>query len=160
MWETRFDPWVGKILWRREWQPSPVFLPRELHGQRNLVGYSTRCCKESDMTEWPIHTHTHTHTESQKPMIIVIIVNWQQARWFMKLFSPPAPSNSMLDTDINCLVELNLQNKDTHTHTHKSRYVVLFTVVPKGVVSTMLSERQFRKSPYKGICQRKTFHLN
>ena len=29
----------GKIPWRREWQPTPVFLPREFHGQRSLVGY-------------------------------------------------------------------------------------------------------------------------
>ena len=29
MWETRFDPWVGKIPWRKAWQPTPVFLPRE-----------------------------------------------------------------------------------------------------------------------------------
>ena len=36
----RFDPWVGKIPWRREWQPIPVFLPKESHGQRSLVGYS------------------------------------------------------------------------------------------------------------------------
>ena len=35
----RFDPWVGKIPWRREWQPTPVFLPGEFHGQRSLVGY-------------------------------------------------------------------------------------------------------------------------
>ena len=35
-----FDPWVGKILWRREWQPIPVFLPGKFHGQRRLVGYS------------------------------------------------------------------------------------------------------------------------
>ena len=33
-----FDPWVGKILWRRAWQPTPVFLPGESHGQRSLVG--------------------------------------------------------------------------------------------------------------------------
>ena len=32
-----FDPWVGKTLWRREWQPTPVFLPGESQGQRNLV---------------------------------------------------------------------------------------------------------------------------
>ena len=32
-----FDPWVGKIPWRREWLPIPVFLPREFHGQRSLV---------------------------------------------------------------------------------------------------------------------------
>ena len=36
----RFGPWVGKIPWRRSWQPSPVFLPGEFHGQRSLVGYS------------------------------------------------------------------------------------------------------------------------
>ena len=32
--ETLFDPWVGKIPWRRAWQPTPVFLPGESHGQR------------------------------------------------------------------------------------------------------------------------------
>ena len=35
----RFDPWVGKISWRRKWLPTPVFLPRESHGQRSPVGY-------------------------------------------------------------------------------------------------------------------------
>ena len=35
----RFDPWVMKIPWRREWQPTPIFLPGESHGQRSLVGY-------------------------------------------------------------------------------------------------------------------------
>ena len=34
-----FDPWVGKNPWRRAWQPTPVFLPGEFHGQRSLVGY-------------------------------------------------------------------------------------------------------------------------
>ena len=46
-----FDPWVGKILWRREWQPTPVLLPGKSHGQRSLVGYSPWGRKESDMTE-------------------------------------------------------------------------------------------------------------
>ena len=36
----RFDPWVGKIPWRRAWQPTAVFLTGESHGQRSLVGYS------------------------------------------------------------------------------------------------------------------------
>ena len=35
-----FDPWVGKISWRRAWQPTPVFLPGESHGQWSLAGYS------------------------------------------------------------------------------------------------------------------------
>ena len=36
----RFDSWVGKIPWRRTWQPTPVFLPGESHRQRSLAGYS------------------------------------------------------------------------------------------------------------------------
>ena len=36
----RFDPWVGKIPWRRKWQPTPVFWPGKAHGWRSLVGYS------------------------------------------------------------------------------------------------------------------------
>ena len=46
----RFDPWVGKIPWRRKWQPTPVFLPGESHGQRSLVGYSPWGCKGSNTT--------------------------------------------------------------------------------------------------------------
>ena len=46
-----FDPWVRKIPWRRKWQPTPVLLPGESHGQRGLVDYSPWDHKESDMTE-------------------------------------------------------------------------------------------------------------
>ena len=49
--DSRFDPWVGKIPWRREWLSTPVFLLGEFHGQRNLVGYSPRGLKESAMIE-------------------------------------------------------------------------------------------------------------
>ena len=45
------DPWVRKIPWRRAWQPAPVILPGEFHGQRSLVGYSPGDCKEPGMTE-------------------------------------------------------------------------------------------------------------
>ena len=45
------NPWVRKIPWRREWQPTPVILPGEVHGQRSLVGYSPWGHKESDTTE-------------------------------------------------------------------------------------------------------------
>ena len=41
----RFDPWVRKILWRRKWQSTPVFLPAESCAQRSLVGYSLRDCR-------------------------------------------------------------------------------------------------------------------
>ena len=47
----RFDPWVRKIPWRREWQPTPVFLPGEFHEQRSLAGYSPWGHKELDTSE-------------------------------------------------------------------------------------------------------------
>ena len=45
------DPWVAKIPWRRAWQPIPVFLPGESHGQRSLVSYSPWGGKELGTTE-------------------------------------------------------------------------------------------------------------
>jgi len=36
---NQFDPWVGKIPWRKKWLPTTVFLPGESHGQRSLAGY-------------------------------------------------------------------------------------------------------------------------
>ena len=58
-----FDSWVGKIPWRRAWQPTSVFLPGESHRQRSLVGYSPWGLRESDMSEQlSVYTHTHTHT--------------------------------------------------------------------------------------------------
>ena len=54
-----FDPWVGKIPWRKKWWPTPVFLPGKSHGQRTLVGYKRvgytrvhRVTKEWDTTQW------------------------------------------------------------------------------------------------------------
>ena len=47
----RFNPWVGKILWRRAWLlPTPVFLPGNPHGQRSLAGYSPWGLKELNTT--------------------------------------------------------------------------------------------------------------
>ena len=52
-----FDLWVGKIPWRKEWLPTPVFLPGDSHGLRSLAGCSPWGHKELDVTE---HAHTHT----------------------------------------------------------------------------------------------------
>ena len=49
--KTTFDPWVRMIPWRKKWQPTPVFLPGKSHGQRNLIDYSPKGHKESDMIE-------------------------------------------------------------------------------------------------------------
>ena len=49
-------PGLGRISWKREWQPAPVLLLRESQGQRSLVGYSPWGHKESDMTEVTWHS--------------------------------------------------------------------------------------------------------
>jgi len=54
--ELVFDPWVGKVPWRRPWQPTQIFLPGESHGQRSLAGYSPWGHEPSDMTE-QLSTH-------------------------------------------------------------------------------------------------------
>ena len=57
---------VGKISWRRAWQPTPAFLPGETHGQRSLEGYSSQGFKESDMTEVTWHAHTQEMSRQGK----------------------------------------------------------------------------------------------
>ena len=49
--EAGFNPWVGKISWRRKLQPTPVLLPGKSHRRRSLVGPSSWGRKESDTTE-------------------------------------------------------------------------------------------------------------
>ena len=51
----RFDPWLGKVPWRRTWQPTPAFLPGESHGLRRLKGYRPLGLKELDTTEATEH---------------------------------------------------------------------------------------------------------
>ena len=50
---------VQLFPWRSTWQPTPVFLPRESHGQRSLTGYSPEDYKESQITKVTYHTCTH-----------------------------------------------------------------------------------------------------
>ena len=46
-----FDPWVGKIPWRKKWPPIPIFLAGESRGWRSLASCTRRGCQELDMTE-------------------------------------------------------------------------------------------------------------
>ena len=64
-----FDPWVGKIPWRRKWQLTPVFLPGKSHGLRSLVGYSLWGRNESDTTERPHFTSQYQKLEISKKKI-------------------------------------------------------------------------------------------
>ena len=63
----------GKIPWRRKWQPIPVFLPEESHGQRSLMDYSPWGCKESDTPE-QLNTHAvHTHS-----FVLLDLICWSR----------------------------------------------------------------------------------
>ena len=79
--------WVGKIPWRREWQPTPIFLPGKFHGQKSLANCSPWGLKKLDTTELLTHTHTHTHMYTHTGSLylgIVILLN---------LFIIPVDSN-------------------------------------------------------------------
>ena len=56
------NPWVGKIPWRRKWHPTPVFLPKESHGQRSLAGMVYGITKSWTWLEW-ICTYTGTYAK-------------------------------------------------------------------------------------------------
>ena len=70
--------WVGKIPWRRKWQPTPVFLPGKSYGQRSLAGYSSWDCKELDTIE-RARTHTQSHTWSNEGRSIIL--NHRRVKW-------------------------------------------------------------------------------
>ena len=83
-----FDSWVGKIPWRRKWQPTPVFLPGGFHGQRSLAGYSPGGRKESDMIE-RLNTHTIVwiHHTSQVLLNISTHFQFQYSRYRVCLYT-------------------------------------------------------------------------
>ena len=82
----KFDPWVGKIPWRKEWQPTPVFLPGEFHEQRRLVGYSPWGHEESDTTEY---TYMHgTLSPIEITDTLHLILKLLQIVGFMEVIRP------------------------------------------------------------------------
>ena len=70
-WRTkryRLDPWVGKIPWRRAWQPAPTFLPGESHGQRSLASYIHRVAKSwARLKRLSGRTRARKHTQTLIP---------------------------------------------------------------------------------------------
>ena len=73
----RFSPWVGKTPWRRKWYPIPVFLPRESHGQRSLVGYSPWGPRVGH--GWAC-THTYFLISSKCYLKKIMATGWEQGR--------------------------------------------------------------------------------
>ena len=71
----------NSLPWRRNWQPAPVFLPRESHGQRSLAGYNPWGHKESDTTKQLTHTHTHTHKALTLSSLVFIFLSFCHFDW-------------------------------------------------------------------------------
>ena len=70
----RFNPWVRKIPWSREWHPTPVaFLPEKFYGQKSLAGYSLWGPKSR--TQLSTCAHTHLHTQIQQYTCIAIFTS-------------------------------------------------------------------------------------
>ena len=74
--QTGFDPWVGKVPWRRKWHPTPVFLPGKSHGQRSLRSRGGR----------DLHFLTQSVRET-KNQVFVVLVYW--CRWQGAEFRSP-----------------------------------------------------------------------
>ena len=103
-----FEPWVGKIHWRRKWQPTPVFLPGKSHGQRSLAGYSPRGRKELDTTK-RLHFRWH-HSQFVPPMLSYMAKGktfWQPEIWrALDATAPIAstqPENNSIYSILACL---------------------------------------------------------
>ena len=87
-----FNPWVGKISWRRKWQPTPVFLHGKSHGRKSLVGYSPWGCKELDMTE---RLHFHFSFSTCSFFCWAILLKFVVNSLFMRYLSIYALSSEM-----------------------------------------------------------------
>ena len=106
----RFDPWVRKILWRRKWQPTLVFLPGKSHDRGAWWVTVHGVTKESDTTEWLnsskklleidwqwarhsqgqiVHQHQATFTDSESALCFPIPVSLMHLSSLSSLFSDP-----------------------------------------------------------------------
>ena len=111
------DLWVRKVLWRRKWQPTPVFLPGKSHEQRSLAGYNLWACKESDMTE---HTHTTSMITSLTPLfysvptisISSLLLEYPALNWLLPLDSTYdlSPGSNWAHSLTSWLPSLRLQH--------------------------------------------------
>ena len=138
-----FDPWIGKIPWRRRWQPPSLFLPGRSHGQRSLAGYRSWGRKERDLTEYT-HTHTHTHTPLAQPRplpVAVVQASFHHSdSWLHQpCLSPGLPASScpFLSSFLVIPAQLLVRKLETPSSLSSSRPILRFSV-PLGVHLSIL----------------------
>ena len=100
----RFDPWVGKILWRRAWQLTPEFLPGESHGQRSLVGH-----RVAKSRTWLKQLSTHTGAWPGPSH------NFEKALCPHSNISSPLPTSTIFEGDPSPCLECLMLNSVHHT---------------------------------------------
>ena len=92
---SRFDPWVGKISWRRKWQPTPVFLTGEFHGWRSLVGYSPwDCTSRTWLSDFYFHLVSLSLSWSMWDLIPDQGVNPGPLHWEHRVIAAGPPAKS------------------------------------------------------------------
>ena len=70
-WDPGFDPWVGKIPWRRAWQPTPKFLPGEAHRTEELGGLQSTGLQRIRYN-WGDSTQTHTDALNERMVSVML----------------------------------------------------------------------------------------
>ena len=88
--ETRVWSWVGKIPWKREWLPAPIFFPGEFHGQRSLAGYNPWVRKELDMTE-RLRLALHFSSVQLLSCVLLFVTPWTAASCPLPTARLPCP---------------------------------------------------------------------
>ena len=81
--------------WSRKWQPTPVFLPGESHGQRSLVGYSPWGCKQSDTTQW-LNKYKTVAKNFPKTSSVDVFTHWKSKPLWPVLFFPMDRSDQIM----------------------------------------------------------------
>ena len=106
----RFDPWAGKIPWRRDWLPTPVFLPGETHGQRSLAGYIQFTGLQRVGCDWVTNTFPLLPTALPPQLLIESL---SRALFLEVLASPSDDNDGPLPVSID-VIHLPLNSKLPH----------------------------------------------
>ena len=108
----RFSPWVGKIPWRRAWQPTPVFSPGDSHGHRSLTGYRVR-------HDWSNSAYMHLGCSQHWDVISIMCWSsnknpWENFKFFANQQLPMTSFNQVKQVWGHCSPTLSLIHGRSH----------------------------------------------